>query len=161
MQISRQPPGMGPLPAEARVSHDWTAADLSVEFPRDLTIPLTATDSVAGATLVLLEGEADWIVQDHLSGELADFIAVRSAATIARVDLVHCKKPGGAPATRVTDIQELLAQAMRSVYLATSGSQFWAELLHRLNHRAATRVVRGDSQQVSTTVSNWAATPRL
>jgi superfamily II DNA or RNA helicase len=161
-QIVRQPADIGPLPAEARLVHDWTAVDLSREFPEDTTGDLDPNGSVAGAALALLEREADWIVQDHLPGEIADFIAVRDRGGIVRVDLVHCKKPGGAgPAARVTDIQELLAQAMRSVYLATSGGRFWANIRHRLDHRAATRVVRGDRNAVVTAVAGWANHPPL
>jgi superfamily II DNA or RNA helicase len=160
-QISRQPAGTGPLPPDARVVHDWSPVDTTVEFPRDASTELTATNSVAGATLALLEDEVDWVIQDHLAGEMADFIAIRNAAAIARVDLVHCKKPGGIAGARVTDIEELLAQAMRSVYLATSGSQFWSALLHRLHHRAATCVVRGNRNQVVAAVTQWATAPPL
>lgn len=160
-QISRQPAGMGPLPPEARVVHDWSPVDTTIEFPRDATTELTATNSVAGATLTLVEDEANWVVQDHLPGEMADFIAIRNAGGVARVDLVHCKKSGGNAGARVTDIEELLAQAMRSVYLATSGSQFWSALLHRLHHRDATRVVRGERDEVVAAVTQWATTPPL
>jgi superfamily II DNA or RNA helicase len=161
-QIYKQSANTGPLPPEARVVHDWTSADLSVEFFRDATIALTPTNSVAGATLALLEGEADWIVQDHLPGEMADFIAIRNPGGIVHVDLVHCKKPGGAnAATRVTDIEELLAQAMRSVYLVTSGPQFWSLLVHRLHHRDATRVVRGTHDTVVAAAASWASSPPI
>lgn len=160
-QISRQPAGVGPLPTEARIVRDWSGVDLNVEFPRDATVELTATNSVAGATLALLEAESDWVVQDHLPGEMADFITIRNTGGIARVDLVHCKKPGGSAGARVTDIEELLAQAMRSVYLATSGSQFWSALLHRLLHRDATRVVRGDHDGVVAAVTEWASSPPI
>ena len=74
--------------------------DLSIEFFRDATIDLNPTNSVAGATLALLESEADWIVQDHLPGEVADFIAIRNPGGIVHVDLVHCKKPGARPPRR-------------------------------------------------------------
>jgi hypothetical protein len=65
------------------------------------------------------KSDANWVIQDHLPGELADFIALRESGNRVEVNIVHCKKPAGAPSTRVTDIQELLAQAMRSMYLAT------------------------------------------
>jgi hypothetical protein len=136
--------------------------DLSVEFFRDATVPLSPTNSVAGATLALLESEAEWIVQDHLPGEMADFIAIRNPSGIVHVDLVHCKKPGGTTAAaRVTDIEELLAQAMRSVYLVTSGPQFWSMLVHRLHHRDATRVVRGGLDTVVAAATAWAASPPI
>ena len=101
------------------------------------------------------------MVQDHLPGEMADFVAIRNTGAITRVDLVHCKKPGGNAGTRVTDIEELLAQAMRSIYLATSGSQFWSELLHRLRHRDATRVVHGSQDEVVAAVTEWASSPPI
>ena len=63
---------------------------------------------------------------------------------------------GATAATRVTDIEELLAQAMGSVYLVTSGPQFWSTLLHRLHHRDATRVVRGDHDAVVAAATAWA-----
>jgi superfamily II DNA or RNA helicase len=160
-QITRQGSAMDPLPPEARSPHDWSGVDLSVEFPVPSTTPLTAANSVAGATLELLRANASWIIQDHLPGEMADFIAVREVAGIANVDLVHCKKPGGDPATRVTDIEQLLAQAMRSVYLATSGPTFWSLLLHRIRTRDATKIVQGDPQAVTGAVEEWAAAPPL
>ncbi len=160
-QVTRQPTAIGPLPPEARMPMDWSGVDLSVEFPRPAGTPVTPTNSVAGATLELLRGTAEWVIQDHLKGEMADFISVRQVTGIARVDLVHCKKPGGQPATRVTDIQELLAQAMRSVYLATSGPIFWELLLVRLRTRDATKVVEGDQDVVVRAVESWIASPPL
>jgi superfamily II DNA or RNA helicase len=160
-QISRQPSGMGPLPPDARVVRDWDSVDTTVEFPAD-GAGLTATNSVAGATLALLESEADWVIQDHLRGEMADFIAVRTSSGIVRVDLVHCKKPSGnSTSARVTDIEELLAQAMRSMYLTTSGGEFWSRLLHALRHRNATQVVRGDEGEIADRVAEWATSPPL
>jgi hypothetical protein len=161
-QVYRQSAETGPLPPEARVVHDWSEVDLSVEFFRDATVQLSPTNSVAGATLALLESEAEWIVQDHLPGEMADFVAIRNPSGIVHVDLVHCKKPGGTTAAaRVTDIEELLAQAMRSVYLVTSGPQFWSMLVHRLHHRDATRVVRGGLDTVVTAATAWTASPPI
>ena len=92
---------------------------------------------------------------------MADFITIRNPSGIVHVDLVHCKKPGGAPAARVTDIEELLAQAMRSVYLLTSGPQFWSMLVHRLHHRDATRVVQGERDAVMAAATAWAALPPI
>ena len=160
-QIVRQRADIAPLSSEARIAVDWSTTNLSCEFPADPAAALDPAGSVAGRTLAFLEATADWIVQDHLPGELADFITIRRAGMMVEVDLVHCKKPGGAAATRVTDIQEVLAQAMRSVYIATSGGQFWTELLRRLRHRNATRVVRGDTQHLEQTIQDWSTAPPL
>lgn len=160
-QITRQPSALGPLPPDARLPRDWSGVDVSIEFPRPATIPLSPRNSVAGATLEFLRAEADFVIQDHLPGELADFIAIRTSAAITKVELVHCKKPGGDPSNRVTDIEELLAQAMRSVYLATSGASFWSLLLDRIHNRDATKIVDGDHAAVIAAVEAWAESPPL
>ena len=65
---------------------------------------------------------------------------------------MHCKKPGGASSTRVT-----LAQAIRSMYLATAGPSVWNELARRLQHRNATKIVKGTSAVVTAWLAAWAA----
>jgi superfamily II DNA or RNA helicase len=147
------PAAFEPLPDDARLPVSWSGVDTSAEFVE----PLTPTGSVAGQTLELLKPDADWVIQDHLAGELADFIALREIGNRVAVDIVHCKKPGGAPSTRVTDIQELLAQAMRSMYLATAGPSIWNELARRLQHRNATKIVKGTSDAVTARLAAWAA----
>jgi hypothetical protein len=147
------PAAFEPLPADARLPVSWSGVDTSAEFVE----PLSPTGSVAGQALELLKSDADFVIQDHLRGELADFIALREISNRVEVDIVHCKKPGGAPSTRVTDIQELLAQAMRSMYLATAGPSIWNELARRLQERTATKIVKGTSAVVTARLATWAA----
>lgn len=149
----RPPSAFDPLPVDARLPVSWSGVDTSAEFVE----PLTPTGSVAGHALELLKPHADWVIQDHLRGELADFIALREIGNRVEVDIVHCKKPGGPPSTRVTDIQELLAQAMRSMYLATAGPSIWNELARRIQHRNATKIVKGTSAVVTARLAAWAA----
>lgn len=154
-ELTTHPPtAFDPLPQEARHPVSWDHIDTSAEFVE----PLTPTGSVAGQALELLKPEADWIIQDHLPGELADFIALREVGERVEVDIVHCKKPDAPkPSTRVTDIQELLAQAMRSLYLATAGPTLWIELARRLEQRSATKIVKGTRTTVDDRLEKWTA----
>jgi len=151
-QTIAPPHAFAPLPAAAREPIDWSGVDTSREFVE----PLAPRTSVAGKTAELLEGTANWLIQDHLRNELADFIAIGETGQRVLVDLVHCKRPGGAnPASRPTDIQELLAQAMRSLYLATAGPAIWAELERRIRNRPVTKVLKGDRDTLLTTLATW------
>lgn len=152
-QIVRPSAAVMPLATEARQPLDWTGVTTSVEFAE----PLTDTNCVAGKSIALLKTEKDWIIQDHLRGELADFVCAQTAGSRVGIDLVHCKASGGnAPSTRVTDVQELIAQALRSMYLATAGSAIWKELAKRINNRAATQVVKGVEADVLNQIEGWA-----
>jgi superfamily II DNA or RNA helicase len=150
-QLIHPPTQFDPLPPEARIPIDWTAVDTALEFVE----PLTPTTSVAGKTFELLAESSDWVLQDHLKNELADFIALRQILDRVEVDLVHCKKPGGAPGTRPTDIQELLAQAMRSMYLVTGGPGIWKELAQRVRFRSYTKVLKGTSEAILAQLESW------
>lgn len=142
-----------PLPAEARLALHWGGTDIRVEWGE----PAPAPGSVAARTIALLEGEADSVIQDHLPYELADFLSVSAAGDHVSIDIVHCKSAGGdAPGCRVTDIEELLAQAMRSVYFATAGPQIWIELRRRFVQRASTIVVKGDQDALAAQFEAWA-----
>ncbi|MFI4985299.1 MAG: DEAD/DEAH box helicase [Solirubrobacterales bacterium] len=156
-QILRPPAQFDPLPPEARTPIDWSAVNMSHEFVE----PLAAATSVAGKTVDLLWNTADWVIQDHRKDELADFITLRQTGDQVEVNLVHCKKPGGAPGTRVTDIQEVLAQAMRSMYLATAGSEIWLALTDRVQNRPYTKVLKGTKEAVLGQLALWSANQPL
>lgn len=156
-QVVRPPARFDPLPPEAREPIDWSAVDMSHEFIE----PLAAETSVAGKALELLRDSAQWVIQDHRKDELADFITLSLAGERVDVDLVHCKKPGGAPATRVTDIEELLAQAMRSMYLATAGPAIWVELADRVSNRSYTKVLKGEKDALLGQLARWSAAQPL
>jgi superfamily II DNA or RNA helicase len=150
--VIKPPVVFEPLPTSARVPLDWRGVNTTLEFVE----PLAATTSVAGRTHDWLLPSTEWLIQDHLPGELADFIAIREIGDRVEVDLVHCKKPDGAnPSTRVTDIQELLAQGMRSMYLATAGTRIWTELIRRINSRAATKVLKTNEAAALVKLAEW------
>jgi hypothetical protein len=146
-----------PLPLETRDPWDWEQTEIQVEFGS----PPTQPNSVAAFTISRLEEEADTVIQDHLAYELADFICVRAEGEQVSIDVVHCKAAGGNPSCRVTDLEELLAQAMRSIYFATAGPRIWVELRRRFAERASTKVIKGDEAALDAQFKAWAETEPL
>ena len=125
----------GTVPAEVLVAHDWGDTTLTAE---------TGAGGVQDATAAFASTRADFVLTDHGSGEIADFIGVRSAAGHAHVDLLHCKAAGGAPGQRLDDLYDVLGQAARSVRWTLSPPLLSDELVRRLGERRACRTVHGD-----------------
>lgn len=141
-----------PLASAARSPLAWGETDLEVEFGDPPETPGT----VAARTIELLESEADAVIQDHLPYELADFLCLKAEGEQVSIDVVHCKASGGPkPSTRVTDIEQLLAQAMRSVYFATAGPRIWIELRRRMAERASTKVIKGNEAALVGQLEAW------
>lgn len=143
------------FPDNARSPRVWDGCDITVEWG-DLA---NGRLSVGPWTGALLTREMPIVIQDHLPGELADFIAIDPRTDPPRASFVHCKRSGGAPSARVTDIEELVAQAIRSVPWQKPGPALWSELRYRLGHRNATRIISGDRGYVEATLDGWIAAP--
>jgi hypothetical protein len=136
----------------------WPDTATTFEFRE----PPEGLKNVGGATARLLASEMPIVIQDHLPGELADFIAIDHQTPMPAVRLVHCKASGGAqPAARVTDLEELVAQAIRSVQWLTPRADLWAELRKRLDQRPATKIVEGERDEIVSLLDEWSAKPPL
>jgi superfamily II DNA or RNA helicase len=157
-RVSPPPETIAPLAAEIRQPKIWDGTNIRVEFGE----PSNGQLSVGATVATLLGAEMPIVLQDHLPGELADFIAIDDTSDMAKVRLVHCKRSGGvAPAARVGDVEELAAQAIRSVHWLTSGPGLWIELRYRLEHRDATRLLSGQSDHVEQLLAQWSDQPPL
>jgi superfamily II DNA or RNA helicase len=92
----------------------------------------------------LAAGEADVVLYDHGSGEVADFVTITRGDIVTDVVLYHCK---GAPAEggdRVDDAAEVCMQAVKSVAWGHR-SLLRAKIRDRLRNRpGVTRFIRGD-----------------
>jgi hypothetical protein len=157
-RVSPPPEVVSPVPLEIRRLETWNETDITVEFgqPRDDRLSVGAT--VAN----LLTAEMPIVLQDHLPGELADFVAIDNTAATTEVRLVHCKKSSRpTPTVRVSDLEELAAQAIRSVRWLTSSPALWVELRYRLEHRAATRLLNGERDEVEQALDLWSNQPPL
>jgi superfamily II DNA or RNA helicase len=154
-RIAAPPPSAVPIAEVVLKPRDWVAeTSIRVEFDE----PADGLESVGVTTSRLLAGAYPIVIQDHLRGEIADFVAIDNSTLFPRVALAHCKASGGdIPAVRVTDLQELAAQGIRSVQWLAPGSDLWIELRRRLDHRDATRVIAGDEATVKQLLDDWSA----
>jgi superfamily II DNA or RNA helicase len=157
-RISPPPPVVSLVSSDIRRPTTWDATDITVEFGEPQDGLLSVGQTVAN----LLAAEMSIVVQDHLPGELADFIGIDNTHPAIDVRLVHCKKSGGVePATRVGDVEELVAQAIRSVRWLASGLALWDELRHRLHHRDATILLKGVEDELLELLEGWSQAPPL
>jgi hypothetical protein len=155
-RVNSPPPVVVPVADEIRRPRAWEGTDITVEFGEPPDDRLSVGATVAN----ILTAEMPIVLQDHLPGELADFIGIDNSGSTTEVRLVHCKRSGGlAPAARVGDVEELASQAIRSAMWLAAGPALWEELRHRLEHRDATKVVNGELQQVQELLDEWAQQP--
>lgn len=135
----RLPPRQTPasLPADRLQVDSWHGIDITCELGPD--------GSVQSRTAELAARDATWVVTDHGSLELADFISLAVDGDTARMRFFHCKGSAGAsPGQRVGDLYEVLGQVVKNVPRTLASSVLWGELLRRLDRRDAFKVVHGD-----------------
>jgi superfamily II DNA or RNA helicase len=133
----------------------WEGVDITVEFG-----DAGERRNVHQSVMQSLADEVSWVVTDHGSWELADFIGIAQDGEEVVVTLVHCKSSSSASGgTSVDELYEVLGQAARSARWAYAGAPFWAELARRLRDRNACRVVAGDEEGFQSQVEAWEADP--
>ena len=132
---------------------DWTGVDTTAEAKT----PQTGMDNIQTGTQNRLLEDGAWLITDHGTGELADFIKINKGANGEVVaSLVHCKGSKKAPGGRVDDLYEVLGQAIRSVRWCRPGPSFWAELQGRLQERNQTKLLAGDPEGLTQELARWA-----
>lgn len=128
------------LPDRMLLSDPWQEIDRTRE--------LGSTGSVQARTAQLAASDATWVVTDHGSGELADFLSMTVDEDPVRVRLYHCKGAGGPqPGRRVGDLYEVIGQSIKCVPWTLVPSSLCQELLRRLDQREAFRVIHGDEDE--------------
>jgi superfamily II DNA or RNA helicase len=146
-------PATGAVP-EFAIGVDWSGTDTTVE----VGTPKGGKQSIQASTLARLEDGADWVIGDHGSGELADFIRISEEDGVTiDVSLVHCKGSRKAPGGRVEDLYEVLGQAIRGARWCRPGPPIWAELKRRLAERELTKLLSGDQENLAERLSRWSA----
>lgn len=155
-RLAPPPPAVVSVAEEVRRPRIWAATAITVEFGE----PPPGRINVATATCRLVEEEAAFVIQDHLAGEIADFVGIDSTRLIPDVHLVHCKSSGSeSPAARLGDVQELVAQALRSVQWLVPDGTLWQDLRRRLDERDATKVMKGPKEDIVALLDEWAVSP--
>lgn len=158
------PPARLPaVPGNMLTAWDWTGVDITKE-----TEPAAGLESIHAATERKLgaQTDADWILNDDRAYELADVVTIALDAETgnALVDLVHCKfSSTAAPGRDISNLYEVVGQAVRSgKWSAGPARVFIEDVARRIRHRAATRVIRGDQDNLLQLLDHWAIeTPPL
>jgi hypothetical protein len=131
------------VPSDSLQSLDWSDVPITRE--------IGANGSVQERTRNFAAADAEWVVQDHGTGEIADFISLKVTGQRVRVTLFHCKGSGGpAPGRRVGDLYEVVGQCIKNLSFLQEPSWFWSEILRRLDERVATDVVYGSEASLRT-----------
>lgn len=117
---------------------DWNETDIRKEVQG----PDRDPDSIQALAIRHILNRADWdiVIDDHGTGEVADVVALRVEEDQLVMALVHCKKAGGDPGSRVDDLYELLGQAQK----ATRWRRNPGQTIRRLITRERQRVQRGE-----------------
>jgi hypothetical protein len=147
--------------------HDWSGVDICSE-----TRAKAASEGIGISVHEALEkylktrprlGKHRWIIFNDGAGEFADYVVIQvdwGQTLGVHVGLWHAKPAGGEPSVRVTDLQEVIAQAIKSRRWLTDVG-FWKLLGDRLSRRSAPHavVVEGNSKLLDVLCGNnerWA-----
>lgn len=139
------------IPEEEAVSYDqgqihavnWEEykTDTSVEFGDS---PKNGYISIQDALRRILETQDGYIIYDHGSGEIADYITVREDENRITVHLYHVKKQHSVGFnSNMSDIYEVSAQAVKSIIWLMSKQKFIDKIISRYNS-GHSQVINGD-----------------
>lgn len=131
------------LPALDYRSLDWSDVDITSETPTTATRKKMGLSVQAKLENYLKNrprrGRHRWILHNDGRGEFADYVVIEVDRDNVSVELWHAKAAGGGSASvRVTDLQEVVAQAIKSRRWITDPA-FWDELGNRLTGRSPSK----------------------
>ncbi|MFC3484424.1 DEAD/DEAH box helicase [Amycolatopsis roodepoortensis] len=139
------------LPAADYHFPDWSKTDITAE-----TRNQAASNKQGYSVHETLEeflksrprrGRHRWLIHNDGGGEFADYVVIEVDVDDVSIGLWHAKYAGGArPSVRVVDLQEVVAQAIKSRRWITDPS-FWGELGKRLTGQAAPKATVCDGSR--------------
>jgi superfamily II DNA or RNA helicase len=140
------------LPPGLLSPHGWEGVDITAETPARAAVHGKGR-CVQDALLDYLRSRPHrarhrWIVYNDGPGEIADYLVIETGRYATYLGLWHAKFSGGAmPSVRVTDLQEVITQAIKSRRWITD-TRIWEELGARIAGRAspAASVVDGNGE---------------
>lgn len=140
-----------PFKIEKMNVQQWSGVDIESEV----------TSSANGISIhkfvenVLRRRQFDYLIYDHGSGEVADYIAVEDAQDVIRITFYHIKASSNSNAGyRVDDLYEVCGQAVKSVQ--------WLkilDLLDRICGRTNSKFIIGDRAKFKIFVSDFMSKP--
>ncbi len=115
--------------------------DTSVEFGESRNIGYI---SIQDALRRILEKQDGYIIYDHGSGEIADYITIKEDEHRITVHLYHVKKQHSTSFnSSMSDIYEVSGQAVKSIIWLTSKQKFIDKIISRHN-AGHSQVINGD-----------------
>ncbi|MBN7435543.1 DEAD/DEAH box helicase family protein [Mycobacteroides abscessus subsp. abscessus] len=126
---------------------DWSNVDITREVETNSLEPETVGDAFKRWLLARPKVHRHrWILNNDGPGEIADYIVLEVSPKPVEVSLTlwHAKAAGGDPSVRVSDVQVVLAQAIKCRRWATDRG-LWDELGARLvgNRSPRLRIIEG------------------
>lgn len=96
----------------------------------------------------LAQTDHDFAIYDHGSGEVADFITIKSGPKSIQFELYHCKgTKGEKPGERVEDFYEVCGQVVKSMKLTESNTDLLRKIKYRMSSNSNFTFLRGSSTQ--------------
>lgn len=114
---------------------DWEAygTDTSIEFVTDTS---TGVVSIQDTLRKILQSNSDnkYILYDHGSGEMADYIAIQEDESRLNIRLYHVKKQSATGFnSSMSDVYEVAGQAVKSIIWLTTKGKFIEKISSRHN----------------------------
>ena len=132
------------------ISFDWIGenTDVTKEFRSDKLIVEKGKKTIQENLEILLKKDNNYshIIFDHGSGEIADYITLKSEGSIIKVELYHCKaKKGEHYNFSVEDVYEVAQQSIKSTVWVKSKAILLNKIISRITGSTVDKkMVRGD-----------------
>lgn len=136
-------PNHAAVPIDVHQLEVWTWDGVNIE---EEVTPSGIRASIHGHLRQRLETtDADTILYDHGTGEIADFVTFKGAGENVDIAFYHCKASGDDnPGARIDDLYEVCGQAQKSV-----GWALLAALQKRLQFRKNAEFIRGSKEELA------------
>lgn len=139
------------VPRDLLVELDWNGVDIQAETRAGAQSRGSSASVHERVEDYLIQrakrGRRRWVLLNDGTGEIADHVVIELVGPVCHVELWHSKYAGGgSPATRVTDLEVVCAQAIKSRRWPTD-RKFWDVLGRRFSGQENPRLVLVDGDE--------------
>ena len=134
---------------------DWNSLNVDTSLEYCVAAPNKRVSIQKGLEQLLIDNpENKYIVYDHGSGEIADYIAVQERGNELHIILYHVKRMSAKTYnSSVDDVYEVCGQAVKSLMWFMPRGRLPERLIHRKKQRTKF-MVKGDFDELITTLRN-------
>ncbi|MBE5737596.1 MAG: DEAD/DEAH box helicase [Clostridiales bacterium] len=123
---------------------DWECYNTNIKIEFDLENKKNTVHKSL-QTFITNDSSYSIILQDHGSGEVADYITLKTVGSMINVELFHCKAMKGENYnSSINDVYEVAQQAIKSTVWLKSKAILLEKLLYRLTNSSNTKFIRGN-----------------